>query len=65
MLLLTGLRYGERRLHQPVTRIGPGPGADVFTQLCDVDAAGRSTNVCDGLAQLRTSGEEPALSPSR
>ncbi|WP_285570966.1 CocE/NonD family hydrolase [Streptomyces sp. RTGN2] len=34
--------------------------ADVFTRLCDVDATGRSTNVCDGLAQLRTSGEEPA-----
>ncbi|MFJ6431833.1 CocE/NonD family hydrolase [Streptomyces sp. NPDC091416] len=33
---------------------------DVFTRLCDVDAAGRSTNVCDGLAQLRTPGGEPA-----
>lgn len=33
---------------------------DVFTRLCDVDAAGRSTNVCDGFAQLRTPGEDPA-----
>ncbi|MEW2181577.1 CocE/NonD family hydrolase [Streptomyces sp. NPDC005406] len=34
--------------------------ADVFTRLCDVDAAGRSTNVCDGLARVRTAGEDPA-----
>ncbi|WP_406094143.1 CocE/NonD family hydrolase [Streptomyces sp. NBC_01013] len=34
--------------------------ADVFARLCDVDTAGHSTNVCDGLAQLRTSAEEPA-----
>ncbi|MBW5259772.1 CocE/NonD family hydrolase [Streptomyces sp. P01-F02] len=33
---------------------------DLFTRLCDVDAAGRSTNVCDGFAQLRTPGGEPA-----
>ncbi|MFB6441298.1 CocE/NonD family hydrolase [Streptomyces sp. NPDC056411] len=34
--------------------------ADVFTRLCDVDPQGRSTNVCDGLAPLRTEGPGPA-----
>jgi uncharacterized protein len=34
--------------------------ADVFTRLCDVDARGRSVNVCDGLGRLRTTGGEPA-----
>ncbi|MFD5750816.1 CocE/NonD family hydrolase [Streptomyces sp. NPDC127033] len=34
--------------------------ADVFTRLCDVDAEGRSVNVCDGLGRLRTTGQEPA-----
>lgn len=29
------------------------PGADVFVRLCDVDARGRSTNVCDGIVGLR------------
>jgi putative CocE/NonD family hydrolase len=28
------------------------PYADVFVRLCDVDAGGRSTNVCDGLISL-------------
>ncbi|HEV7421591.1 MAG TPA: CocE/NonD family hydrolase [Mycobacterium sp.] len=28
------------------------PYADVFVRLCDVDAGGRSTNVCDGLIRL-------------
>ncbi|MEU1516945.1 CocE/NonD family hydrolase [Streptomyces sp. NPDC005811] len=28
------------------------PYADVFVRLCDVDAEGRSTNVCDGLTSL-------------
>ncbi|MEU8629369.1 CocE/NonD family hydrolase [Streptomyces sp. NPDC048669] len=57
-------------LTEPVTVLGPvsarisastdtGHG-DVFTRLCDVDPRGRSTNVCDGLAQLRTTAEEPA-----
>ncbi|MFJ8676016.1 CocE/NonD family hydrolase [Streptomyces sp. NPDC093589] len=31
--------------------------ADVFARLCDVDAQGRSTNVCDGPARLRTAGQ--------
>ncbi|WP_107469567.1 CocE/NonD family hydrolase [Streptomyces mangrovisoli] len=34
--------------------------ADVFTRLCDVDAQGRSVNVCDGLGRLRTTGDTPA-----
>lgn len=33
---------------------------DVFTRLCDVDAQGRSINICDGLGQLRTEGQEPS-----
>ncbi|MBO8193068.1 CocE/NonD family hydrolase [Streptomyces oryzae] len=33
--------------------------ADVFARLCDVDAQGRSTNVCDGLARVATSGAAP------
>ncbi|WP_229852831.1 CocE/NonD family hydrolase [Streptomyces albospinus] len=35
---------------------GGGP-ADVFARLCDVDAQGRSVNVCDGLVRLRDVGE--------
>ncbi|KOU26824.1 peptidase S15 [Streptomyces sp. WM6372] len=34
--------------------------ADVFTRLCDVDAQGRSVNVCDGVGRLRTDGREPS-----
>ncbi|MGI5426528.1 CocE/NonD family hydrolase [Streptomyces sp. CA-179760] len=34
--------------------------ADVFSRLCDVDAQGRSTNVCDGLARVEAVGEEPS-----
>lgn len=34
--------------------------ADVFTRLCDVDAQGRSVNVCDGLGRLRTTGQTPS-----
>ncbi|WP_234321337.1 CocE/NonD family hydrolase [Streptomyces katrae] len=34
--------------------------ADVFTRLCDVDAQGRSVNICDGLGRLRTVGQEPS-----
>ncbi|CAM5659397.1 CocE/NonD family hydrolase OS=Streptomyces alboniger OX=132473 GN=CP975_02175 PE=4 SV=1 [Streptomyces alboniger] len=49
-------------LAEPVDVLGPVSArlristdtgyTDVFTRLCDVDAQGRSTNVCDGLAQL-------------
>ncbi|MCW5252510.1 CocE/NonD family hydrolase [Streptomyces sp. SHP 1-2] len=34
--------------------------ADVFTRLCDVDAQGRSVNVCDGLGRLRTAERAPS-----
>jgi putative CocE/NonD family hydrolase len=33
------------------------PHADVFVRLCDVDEAGRSTNVCDGLTSLTGADE--------
>ncbi|MFE6979187.1 CocE/NonD family hydrolase [Streptomyces sp. NPDC057682] len=57
-------------LTEPLTVLGPvtarisastdtGHG-DVFTRLCDVDPQGRSTNLCDGIAQLRTTPGEPA-----
>jgi putative CocE/NonD family hydrolase len=32
---------------------GSRPFFDVFVRLCDVDPAGRSMNVCDGLARVR------------
>ncbi|MEU3355074.1 CocE/NonD family hydrolase [Streptomyces sp. NPDC037389] len=32
----------------------------VFTRLCDVDAQGRSVNVCDGVARIRTTGHTSA-----
>ncbi|MCF3144421.1 CocE/NonD family hydrolase [Streptomyces platensis] len=34
--------------------------AEVFARLCDVDARGRSTNICDGLTRVRTSGVTPS-----
>ncbi|MFV5994366.1 CocE/NonD family hydrolase [Streptomyces sp. NPDC056231] len=58
-------------LAEPVDVVGPVSArlsiatdtgyADVFTRLCDVDAQGRSLNVCDGLAQLRTGEQEPSM----
>jgi putative CocE/NonD family hydrolase len=57
-------------LTEPVDILGPVSArlsvstdtgyADVFTRLCDVDAQGRSTNVCDGVAQLETAGQVPS-----
>ncbi|MFJ9582664.1 CocE/NonD family hydrolase [Streptomyces acidicola] len=57
-------------LTEPVDVIGPVSArlsistdtghADVFTRLCDVDAQGRSVNVCDGIAPVRTAGRTPA-----
>ncbi|CAM5742138.1 putative Cocaine esterase [Streptomyces afghaniensis 772] [Streptomyces afghaniensis] len=57
-------------LAEPVDVLGPVSArlsvstdtgyADVFTRLCDVDARGRSTNVCDGLARLETVGQAPS-----
>ncbi|MBA2810610.1 CocE/NonD family hydrolase [Streptomyces sp. KM273126] len=54
-------------LTEPVDIIGPVSArlsistdtghADVFTRLCDVDAQGRSLNVCDGMAPVRTDGQ--------
>ncbi|MDJ0380444.1 CocE/NonD family hydrolase [Streptomyces sp. G-G2] len=50
-------------LTEPVDVLGPVSArlsistdtghADVFTRLCDVDAQGRSVNICDGLGRLR------------
>lgn len=44
------------------------PHVDVFVRLCDVDAKGRSTNVCDGLVSLtgadRTSRARVRLWPT-
>ncbi|WP_411144011.1 CocE/NonD family hydrolase [Streptomyces sp. x-80] len=34
--------------------------ADVFARLCDVDAQGRSTNICDGVRRLRPAEATPA-----
>jgi putative CocE/NonD family hydrolase len=57
-------------LTEPVDLLGPVSArlsvstdtgyADVFTRLCDVDAQGRSVNVCDGLARLETAGQAPS-----
>ena len=38
------------------------PHADVFVRLCDVDPAGRSWNVCDGLLRLTAADEEQCAS---
>ncbi|CAM02085.1 hypothetical protein A8924_3196 [Saccharopolyspora erythraea NRRL 2338] len=40
------------------------PHADVFVRLCDVDPAGRSWNVCDGLVSL-TGADEPRCATVR
>jgi putative CocE/NonD family hydrolase len=40
------------------------PYADVFVRLCDVDATGRSVNVCDGLVSL-TGADEPSVATVR
>lgn len=57
-------------LTEPVDILGPVSArlsistdtghADVFTRLCDVDAQGRSVNICDGLGRVRTAGDLPA-----
>lgn len=57
-------------LTEPVDVLGPVSArlsiatdtghTDVFTRLCDVDPQGRSVNICDGLGQLRTEGQEPS-----
>lgn len=57
-------------LTEPVDILGPVSArltistdtghADVFTRLCDVDPQGRSVNICDGLARLRTGDQTPS-----
>lgn len=57
-------------LTEPVDILGPVTArlsvstdtghTDVFTRLCDVDAQGRSVNICDGLGRVRTHGQEPS-----
>lgn len=57
-------------LTEPVDIVGPVSArlsistdtghADIFARLCDVDAAGRSVNVCDGLGRIRTAGDAPS-----
>ncbi|WP_307024420.1 CocE/NonD family hydrolase [Streptomyces canus] len=57
-------------LTEPVDILGPVSArlristdtghADVFTRLCDVDAQGRSVNICDGLGRLRTAEQAPS-----
>ncbi|WP_190123830.1 CocE/NonD family hydrolase [Streptomyces inusitatus] len=57
-------------LTEPVDILGPVSAllslstdtghAHVFTRLCDVDARGRSVNVCDGLGRVTTTGETPS-----
>ncbi|MER5185379.1 CocE/NonD family hydrolase [Streptomyces sp. NPDC002896] len=64
------LTFTSPPLPQPLDILGPVSArlnistdtgyADVFTRLCDVDAQGRSTNVCDGLTRLRTTGHTPS-----
>ncbi|NEC66938.1 CocE/NonD family hydrolase [Streptomyces sp. SID9727] len=63
------LTFTGPALAGPLTVLGPvsarisaatdtGYG-DVFVRLCDVDPEGRSVNVCDGLARLRSTGPDP------
>lgn len=57
-------------LTEPVDVLGPVSArlslstdtghADVFARLCDVDLAGRSVNVCDGLGRIRTTSDAPS-----
>ncbi|WP_190111360.1 CocE/NonD family hydrolase [Streptomyces cinnamoneus] len=63
------LTFTTPPLTEPVDVLGPVTArltvstdtghADVFTRLSEVDAQGRSTNVCDGLARLRAPGQAP------
>ncbi|WP_437344755.1 CocE/NonD family hydrolase [Streptomyces tubercidicus] len=64
------LTFTSAPLTEPVDVLGPVSArlriatdtghADVFARLCEVDARGRSTNICDGLVRLRTTGQTPA-----
>ncbi|MGW7579325.1 CocE/NonD family hydrolase [Streptomyces sp. NPDC054765] len=64
------LTYTSAPLTEPVDILGPVSArvristdtgyADVFARLCDVDTESRSTNICDGLTRLRTTGPTPS-----
>jgi putative CocE/NonD family hydrolase len=65
------LTFSTVPLTRPVEIMGPvavrlrigarqGSRIDVFARLCDVDSAGRSSNICDGLVRLpEFAGDEP------
>ncbi|MEW1657112.1 MULTISPECIES: CocE/NonD family hydrolase C-terminal non-catalytic domain-containing protein [unclassified Streptomyces] len=50
-----------RRTARRVTADGApgGRSFDLFARLCEVDARGRSVNVCDGLVRVRGGAVEP------
>ncbi|MCO8273318.1 CocE/NonD family hydrolase [Actinoplanes sp. TRM 88003] len=60
------LLFTSDPVERPLTLMGPvraevaasttAASADVFVRLCDVDPAGRSLNVCDGLTRFTTDG---------
>ena len=64
------LLFTSEPLAAPLEIIGPvsatiylqvdTPSADLFVRLNDLDPAGQSTNVCDGLARIDTALAEPA-----
>ncbi|MEV4740993.1 CocE/NonD family hydrolase [Streptomyces sp. NPDC049555] len=64
------LTFTSAPLTEPVDILGPVSArlgistdtghADVFTRLCDVDAQGRSVNICDGLGRLNADAEKPS-----
>ncbi|NSC25372.1 CocE/NonD family hydrolase [Streptomyces albus subsp. chlorinus] len=63
------LTFTGPELTEPVDVLGPVSArltvstdtghADVFVRLCDVDAQGRSVNICDGLGRVRTRAHSP------
>ncbi|MFD1659194.1 CocE/NonD family hydrolase [Streptomyces caeni] len=64
------LTFTRPPMTEPVDILGPVSArltvstdtghADVFSRPCDVDAQGRSVNICDGLGRLRADGQEPS-----
>ena len=50
-----------RAVFDAVTTAASG---DLFARLCDVDPAGRSVNVCDGLARIEPGGTTVELGPT-
>ncbi|MEV1179577.1 CocE/NonD family hydrolase [Nonomuraea sp. NPDC049784] len=61
------LTFTTAPLSEDVEAVGPvrvrlyarsaNPNVDYFARLCDVDARGRSINVCDGIVRLREPGD--------